>query len=67
MQAWMDSGTMSHLLYLDIDTCDQLNEPIISELLNRYGPQFDSLNLGGHHKLTENFWTPSVKKIPNIR
>jgi hypothetical protein len=67
MQRWLDSGAMSNVVYLDLDTCDQLREKMINDLLNRYGAQFIALNLAGHHRLTENFWMHGLRYLPNIR
>lgn len=35
--------------------------------LDQHGLNLDSLNLGGHFRLTENFWVHCFPRIRNIR
>lgn len=42
-------------------------QAVINELLNRHGFQLDSLILGGHFRLTENFWMHAFPRVKNIR
>lgn len=67
MEAWMESGATHHMYHLDLNTCDILNEAVLSDFIDRHGSQLKGLNLGGHHKLTENFWGAAIPKLPNIK
>ncbi|KAI1716948.1 f-box-like domain-containing protein [Ditylenchus destructor] len=53
VEAWMQSGTVQSLQYLNLDSCDSLSESIVTEFLCRHGYQLSALNLGGHHKMLE--------------
>uniref|UniRef100_A0A0N5A3I4 F-box domain-containing protein n=1 Tax=Parastrongyloides trichosuri TaxID=131310 RepID=A0A0N5A3I4_PARTI len=64
MDDWMNSGALKNLQYLNLDTCDSLNEPVLIDFVVRYGLQMVGLILGGHHKLLEYFW---MNMIPNLR
>ena len=41
----MESGAASHMQHLDLNTCDLLNEPILTEFIDRHGHQLRGLNL----------------------
>ncbi|CAJ0951912.1 unnamed protein product, partial [Mesorhabditis belari] len=66
LEAWMASGTASNIQYLNLDTCDSLNENCLSEFVMRHGHQLRGLNLGGHHKLLEYFWINMIPQMRNI-
>uniref|UniRef100_A0AC35U5B5 F-box domain-containing protein n=1 Tax=Rhabditophanes sp. KR3021 TaxID=114890 RepID=A0AC35U5B5_9BILA len=63
MDDWMQANTMNNLMYINLDTCDSLNEPILTDFVMRYGKQIIALILGGHQKLLEYFW---MNMIPNL-
>uniref|UniRef100_A0A915A8Y5 F-box domain-containing protein n=2 Tax=Parascaris univalens TaxID=6257 RepID=A0A915A8Y5_PARUN len=67
VEAWMASESISNVKYLNLDTCDSLNEGSLTELVTRFGHQILGLNLGGHHKLLEYFWMNMIPKLRNIR
>lgn len=67
LEAWIQSGTISTVQYLNLDTCDSLSESALTELVMRYGHQFLGLNFGGHDKLLEYFWMNMIPKMKNIR
>ncbi|KAH7731969.1 Protein T28B4.1 b [Aphelenchoides avenae] len=67
LEAWMQSGTISNMQHLSLDTCDSLTENCLAEMVTRHGHQFHALNLGGHHKLLEYFWMNMIPKLRNIR
>jgi hypothetical protein len=67
MEAWLESGASANMRELDLNTCDSINEPLLSEFVSRHGPQITGLNLGGHHKLVENFWSKNIRKLPNVK
>lgn len=67
LEAWIQSGTISNIQYLNLDTCDSLSETALTELVMRYGHQLHGLILGGHDKLLEYFWMNMIPKLKNIR
>ncbi|PAV80934.1 hypothetical protein WR25_04772 isoform D [Diploscapter pachys] len=67
IEAWMQSNTMNALQYLNMDTCDSLNEQALTDMIMRYGHQLHGLCLGGHHKLLEYFWMNMIPQLRNIR
>lgn len=67
LEAWLGSDSIVNLQYLNLDTCDSLNEASITDLISRMGNQLLGLNLGGHHKLLEYFWTNMIPKLKNIK
>ncbi|EYC41194.1 hypothetical protein Y032_0578g232 [Ancylostoma ceylanicum] len=67
MEAWMQSGALGNLQYINLDTCDSLNEASLTELIVRHGPQLYGLCLGGQHKLLEYFWMNMIPQLKNIR
>ncbi len=67
MEKWVESGNQQYLRCLDLDTCDLVGENTLSEFLVSYGGQLLVLNLGGHPKLTENFWTAIFPRIATIK
>ncbi|TMS36113.1 hypothetical protein L596_003363 [Steinernema carpocapsae] len=67
LDTWMQSGAMSNIQYLNLDTCDSLSEATLTELVSRHGHQLHGLNLGGHHKLLEYFWMNMIPKLRNIK
>ncbi|KHN76091.1 F-box/LRR-repeat protein 7 [Toxocara canis] len=67
VEAWMASESIANIKYLNLDTCDSLNEACLTELITRFGHQILGLNLGGHHKLLEYFWMNMIPKLRNIR
>uniref|UniRef100_A0A914X6M2 Uncharacterized protein n=1 Tax=Plectus sambesii TaxID=2011161 RepID=A0A914X6M2_9BILA len=67
LETWMNSGAVNNIQFLNLDTCDLLNEPAITDFITRHGHQLLGLNLGGHHKLLEYFWMNMVPKLRNIR
>lgn len=67
VEAWMASESISNIKYLNLDTCDSLNEGSLTELVTRFGHQILGLNLGGHHKLLEYFWMNMIPKLRNVR
>ncbi|CAJ0577769.1 unnamed protein product, partial [Mesorhabditis spiculigera] len=66
LDAWMNSGACNNIQYLNLDTCDSLNEPMLSEFIMRHGQQLRGLNLGGHHKLLEYFWINMIPQMKEI-
>lgn len=67
MIKWIESGAYVNVKYLDLDTCDSLRDGVINDFLIRHGAALNSLNLGGHHRLTENFWMHCFPRVSNIR
>uniref|UniRef100_A0A915K592 F-box domain-containing protein n=1 Tax=Romanomermis culicivorax TaxID=13658 RepID=A0A915K592_ROMCU len=67
MEAWINSNACSNLTALDLDTCDSLSEPILTDFLNRFGFQMIGLGLGGHHKLVEHFWLTNLPILSHIK
>ncbi|EJW79683.1 hypothetical protein WUBG_09407 [Wuchereria bancrofti] len=67
LEAWLASDSIVNLQYLNLDTCDSLNEASLTDLISRMGNQLLGLNLGGHHKLLEYFWTSMIPKLKNIK
>ncbi|GMR61646.1 hypothetical protein PMAYCL1PPCAC_31841 [Pristionchus mayeri] len=67
LESWMNSGAFCKLEYLNLDTCDSLNESSLVDMINRHGSQLQGLNLGGHHKLLEYFWMNMIPQLKNIR
>uniref|UniRef100_A0A8R1XUB8 F-box domain-containing protein n=1 Tax=Onchocerca volvulus TaxID=6282 RepID=A0A8R1XUB8_ONCVO len=67
LEAWLSSDSIVNLHYLNLDTCDSLNEASLTDLISRMGNQLLGLNLGGHHKLLEYFWTNMIPKLKNIK
>uniref|UniRef100_A0A1I7ZIX4 F-box domain-containing protein n=2 Tax=Steinernema glaseri TaxID=37863 RepID=A0A1I7ZIX4_9BILA len=67
LETWMQSGAMNNIQFLNLDTCDSLNETVLTELVTRHGHQLHALNLGGHHKLLEYFWMNMIPKLRNIK
>ncbi|MCP9265352.1 hypothetical protein DINM_020627 [Dirofilaria immitis] len=67
LEAWLGSESIVNLQYLNLDTCDSLNEGSLTDLISRMGNQLLGLNLGGHHKLLEYFWTTIIPKLKNIK
>ncbi|VDD93995.1 unnamed protein product [Enterobius vermicularis] len=67
LEAWMATENMESLQYLNLDTCDSINEGPLTELISRHGHHISALNLGGHHKLLEYFWTGMIPKLRNIK
>ncbi|VDK45884.1 unnamed protein product [Anisakis simplex] len=67
VEAWMASEAIANIKYLNLDTCDSLNEASLTDLVTRFGHQILGLNLGGHHKLLEYFWMNMIPKLHNIR
>ncbi|GMT36962.1 hypothetical protein PFISCL1PPCAC_28259 [Pristionchus fissidentatus] len=67
LESWMNSGSFGKLEYLNLDTCDSLNEACLVDMITRHGGQLQGLNLGGHHKLLEYFWMNMIPQLKNIR
>ncbi|CAD6193104.1 unnamed protein product [Caenorhabditis auriculariae] len=67
LEAWQQSNTMGALQYLNLDTCDSLNEQSLVDMIKRHGHQFHGLCLGGQHKLLEYFWMNMIPQLKNIR
>jgi hypothetical protein len=67
MEAWLESGASANMRELDLNTCDGIAEHLLTEFIARTGHQITGLNLGGHHRLVENFWSTNIPKMPNIK
>ncbi|KAK6756942.1 hypothetical protein RB195_015019 [Necator americanus] len=67
LEAWLQSGALANLQYINLDTCDSLNEGSLTEMIVRHGPQLHGLCLGGQHKLLEYFWMNMIPQLKNIR
>ncbi|WKY10059.1 hypothetical protein Q1695_002425 [Nippostrongylus brasiliensis] len=67
IEAWMQSGAFANLQYINLDTCDSLNEQALTDMIARHGPQLYGLCLGGQHKLLEYFWMNMIPQLKNIR
>uniref|UniRef100_A0A0N5AY56 F-box domain-containing protein n=1 Tax=Syphacia muris TaxID=451379 RepID=A0A0N5AY56_9BILA len=66
LEAWMATENLENLQYINLDTCDSLNENSLTELVSRHGHHIYALNLGGNFKLLEYFWTSVIPKLKNI-
>uniref|UniRef100_A0A1I7TJ08 F-box domain-containing protein n=1 Tax=Caenorhabditis tropicalis TaxID=1561998 RepID=A0A1I7TJ08_9PELO len=67
LEAWQNSNAMGSLQFLNMDTCDSLNEQALVDMIKRHGHQFHGLCLGGQHKLLEYFWMNMIPQLRNIR
>ncbi|CAI5454184.1 unnamed protein product [Caenorhabditis angaria] len=67
LEAWQNSNSMGSLQFLNLDTCDSINEQALVDMIKRHGHQFHGLCLGGQHKLLEYFWMNMIPQLKNIR
>ncbi|VDM78206.1 unnamed protein product [Strongylus vulgaris] len=67
LEAWLQSGALGNLQFINLDTCDSLNEGALTEMIVRHGSQLQGLCLGGQHKLLEYFWMNMIPQLKNIR
>ncbi|XGW01954.1 hypothetical protein V3C99_014213 [Haemonchus contortus] len=67
LEAWLQSGALANLQFINLDTCDSLNEQALTDMIVRHGPQLQGLCLGGQHKLLEYFWMNMIPQLKNIR
>ncbi|PIO74180.1 hypothetical protein TELCIR_03815 [Teladorsagia circumcincta] len=67
LEAWLQSGALANLQFINLDTCDSLNEQALTDMIVRHGPQLHGLCLGGQHKLLEYFWMNMIPQLKNIR
>ncbi|EFO82584.1 hypothetical protein CRE_00611 [Caenorhabditis remanei] len=67
LEAWQNSNAMGSLQFLNMDTCDSINEQALVDMIKRHGHQFHGLCLGGQHKLLEYFWMNMIPQLRNIR
>uniref|UniRef100_A0A183FSS4 F-box only protein 38 n=1 Tax=Heligmosomoides polygyrus TaxID=6339 RepID=A0A183FSS4_HELPZ len=67
LEAWIQSGAFANVQFINLDTCDSLNEQSLTDMIIRHGPQLHGLCLGGQHKLLEYFWMNMIPQLKNIR
>ncbi|CAB3399547.1 unnamed protein product [Caenorhabditis bovis] len=67
LEAWQNANAMGSLQFLNLDTCDSLNEQALVDMIKRHGHQFHGLCLGGQHKLLEYFWMNMMPQLGNVR
>ncbi|CAJ0590116.1 unnamed protein product [Cylicocyclus nassatus] len=67
LEAWLQSGALANLQFINLDTCDSLNEAALTEMIVRHGSQLQGLCLGGQHKLLEYFWMNVIPQLKNIK
>jgi len=64
---WMESGKMSTLRALDVDSSDNITEDMLNKFIGRYGEQMEGLCFSGMGHVTDSLWNSGLNKLSNAR
>ena len=63
----IEQGKLINLRAIDISNTVNLNHEVVLTLLKRHGRQLRGISYAGNAKVTEQFWTNTMKNMKNIK
>ncbi len=63
----IEEGTLSNIRAIDLSHTVNLNFEAVLTLVKRHGRQLRGISYAGNSKVTEQFWTDSIKHMKNIK
>lgn len=67
LEKYMEQGNLQGLRAVDLSSCENLSEEVLTKFVRRIGPELHGLILGGFPFLLETFWLSALPLLRRIK